>query len=310
MATPNPQAQRNLDNLIHRINGVSTLPHTMLQVIAVTNDPLSNIKDLTQIIQTDPSLAATILKYANSVAHGLTSRITNLQHAIGYLGTSRVRNLAISASVCNIFKRDVTIGPYHRRRLWDHMVAVAVTSRMIAERQNVPNPEDVFLAGLLHDLGIILEDQYYHEPFAELMRNFPQGKSLIQAEQEAFGFDHAVLGAIVAKQWKLPEVVQETILFHHAERYYGYYARTIACVELANVMTSAKGIRSVGIPLPGFSASAIEHLKIGKGDVKILVDEMHEHLAGNEQLFNLVSTPTRDKLASASSGPPGTSDPT
>ena len=79
--------------------------------------------------------------------------------------------------------------------------------------------------------------------------------------------------------------MQETILFHHAERYYGYYARTIACVELANVMVSAKGIRSVGIPLPGFSASALEHLKVGKGDVRSLVDEMHKQIIENKQLF-------------------------
>ncbi len=297
MTIPHHQAQRNLDNLIHRIQGISTLPHTMLQVIAVTNDPLSNIKDLTQIIQTDPALAATVLKYANSVAHGLTSRITSLQHAIGYLGTSRVRNLAISASVCHIFKRDLVVGPYHRRRLWDHMVSVAVTAKMIAEEQNVPNAEDVFLAGLLHDLGIILEDQYHHEAFVQMMEAFPEGKTLVQAEQEAFGFDHAVLGAIVAKQWRLPEVVQETILFHHADRYYGFYAKTIACVELANVMASAKGIRSVGIPLPGFSASALEHLNIGKGDVRRLVEKMNEQLTSNAQLFNLVSASTRQRLA-------------
>ena len=293
------QADRELERLIHRIGEVSTLPHTMLQIVRVTNDPLSSSKDLTRVIETDPALSTRLLKCANSVAHGLTSRIKNLQQAIGYLGFSKVRNLAISASVCEIFKTDYRIGTYNRRNLWDHMVAVAVTAKVIAIRRQVPNPEDVFLAGLLHDLGIILFDQYHHEEFERLMSRYPIGRTLVQAEQMNYGFDHTVLGAYIAQRWRLPESVRMTIRHHHAERYEGNHAQTIACVELANVMCTSKGIGSVGVPLPGMSPSVLDHLRIKKSDIKMLIEDMNKQIDEHAELFELVSNEARQRLTSA-----------
>jgi putative nucleotidyltransferase with HDIG domain len=292
------QADRDLDRLVHRIGEISTLPHTMLQIIRVTNDPLSSSKDLTRVIELDPALSARLLKCANSVAHGLTSRIKSLQQAVGYLGFSKVRNLAISASVCEVFKTDYRIGTYNRRGLWDHMIAVAVTSKVIAIRRNVPNPEDVFLAGLLHDLGIILLDQYHHEEFERAMSRYPIGRTLVQAERMAYGFDHTVLGTYIAERWRLPDSVRLTIRHHHTDRYDGNHAQTIACVELANVMCTSKGIGSVGVPLPGMSSSVLDHLNIETSDVKMLIEDMNEQIDQNSELFDLVTDETRQRLES------------
>jgi putative nucleotidyltransferase with HDIG domain len=283
-----PKSPALLENVLHRIEDLSTLPHSMLQVIRVTNDPLSTAKDLAKVLESDPALCTRLLRCANSVIHGLRARVETVQHAVTLLGFSRVRSLALTATVCNIFQNDFSAGPYSRRHLWDHMIAVAVTAREIAESLRIAAPEEVFIAGLLHDIGILLEDQYLHKAFSHLMANYPTGRTLVQAEEQWFGFDHTLLGATVAMQWNLPELVWKTIRHHHSEQYSGPHAPAIACVELANVMCTAKGLQSVGLPIHRMSTSVLTHLGIGRKDIHPFVERMNHELAAHSELFDLI----------------------
>ena len=284
---PTPQADRNLDKLLSRIDEVSTLPHVMMQVTAVTNNPLSSVEDLSRVVETDPALATRLLRRVNSAKYGLSQRVKDLKKAVGYLGFSEVRNIAVASSVCNIFRKDLKVGPYDRRRLWDHLVSTAVTARIVALLQKLDNPEEAFLAGLLHDLGIILEDQYDHDRFVEMMQNFPADRPLIEVEQKYFGFDHTLLGFRVAQKWNMPESVQHAIRLHHQPEYDGPHAKIIACVELANVMCSLRGVQSLGMVDVKLSPSVQKHLGLDVGQIKTLVGDMNYHLAKHEQLFNL-----------------------
>jgi putative nucleotidyltransferase with HDIG domain len=283
-------AFRELDKLLHRIHEVSTLPMTITRIVEVSQSPLSDVQDLSRVIEADPAIAARVLRYANSVVNGLRHPISTLPQAVSYLGFSQIRNLAVTASVCKIFQQELQVGTYSRRGLWRHMASVAVTARMIAEEKGVFNPDEVFLAGLFHDLGIVLEDQYLHEPFVEMMTNYPKGRTLVQAEQMAFGFDHTILGYCVARRWKLPELVQAAIRHHHDYRYDGIYAQAIACVELANVLCTSKGMNSVGVPLAQMSPSVLTHLKIERNEIRPLIDKMNIRLEENEQLLSLATT--------------------
>ncbi len=172
-------SDRALEKLLREINEISTLPHIVSRVMQAAHNPASSASDLMKIVETDAALSTRVLKCVNSAAYGLRNRITNLQHAISYMGFKQVVNLAVSAAVCDIFQGDTKVGPYSRMGLWRHVVSVAVVSRMIAIRQKMQNFEEAFLAGLLHDIGIILEDQYAHEPFMQMMRDLAPGRSLI-----------------------------------------------------------------------------------------------------------------------------------
>ena len=110
---------------------------------------------------------------------------------------------------------------------------------------------------------------------------------MIELEQETFGFDHTLLGFRVAQKWAMPESVQHAIRLHHQPDYSGPHAKTIACVELANVMCSIKGLRSLGAQDIKLSPCVQRHLGLGAGQIKVLVGDMNYHLAKNEQLFNL-----------------------
>jgi putative nucleotidyltransferase with HDIG domain len=285
------KANRKLTDLLSREKYVSTLPHMVLRVNSVANDPKSSSRELSRVIELDPALASRILRSVNSVAYGLQSRITSLHDAISYLGFRRACNLTISASVCKVFKGQHQIGTYNRLGLWRHMVSVAITARMIALRNGQENFEEAFLAGLMHDLGIILEDQYMHDTFSRMMLSYKEGEPLSDAERRWFGFDHAMLGALVAEQWQLPDIVCETIRRHHDVEHgvEGENGGVIACVQLANVLCTLRGPSSIGMRLVKLSPVALKRLGMSHDDIRVLAEDMETELNAHKELFSLTA---------------------
>ena len=254
----------------------------------VANDPNSGAADLKQVIEGDVALAARILRCVNSSAFGVRVKITNLQQAIAYLGMKQIRNLAVTASVNEMFKKDEALGTYRRSRLWQHLVSVGICARLIAMRRKFSNFEDVFLAGLLHDIGIILEDQHAHEPFACAIRSLSGAKSLAEAERAYLGFDHISLGERVAEAWGFPASARAAIRYHHAaEACRGPEADVVRCVEAGNLICSLKGISSVGVQLVQFSRATLNALSLTRDDIAILAEDLEQELACNASLFQL-----------------------
>ena len=168
---------------MRRITEISTLPYIAVRVMKIANDPDSGVHEIKDVVEADPALSARILRCVNSSAYAMQTKITNLQQAIAYLGVKQICNLVMTASVSSVFQKDVSIGRYNRKQLWRHLVAVGVCARMIARRMRLRHFEDVFLAGLLHDLGIILEDQHVHGSFVEVIRSVGAGKTLVETER-------------------------------------------------------------------------------------------------------------------------------
>jgi putative nucleotidyltransferase with HDIG domain len=277
-----------LDKVLRRIHEVSTLPQIALRVMEVANQPDSRAGDLKRILEADAALSARVLRCVNSSAYALRVRITNLQQAIAYLGLKQIRNLAMTASVAEMFKSKEAIGPYCRAQLWRHLVSVGICARMIAKRLRLANFEDLFLAGLLHDLGIALEDQYLHGPFGEVIRSLRPGDTLIAAEQARLGFDHAVLGQRVAESWGFPEPIRAAIGHHHAAaRYGGPEPEVVRCIDVANLLCTFQGIPSVGMKLVTGSRQVLEALGLSKDDLVVMAGDLERELASHADLFQL-----------------------
>lgn len=278
----------SLDKVVQRITEVSTLPHIAIKVMEVANDPDAGAAELKNVVEADASLSARVLKTVNSSAYALRVAVTSLHQAISLLGFSQVRNLAITASVSESFKKDQTIGSYRRSRLWRHLVSVGLCARLIAARRSMPDFEDAFLAGLLHDFGIILEDQYVHEPFEAMMSSLDTSRPLVDTEQEHLGFDHTTLGARIAESWKFPPVVRATIRLHHmSDNCQDDAAPIVVCVEIANFLCTLKGISSVGEKLVEPPRRAVASLGLTKEDLKVLAVDLDEEMSRHDSLFQL-----------------------
>lgn len=280
----------DIDAVVSRVEQMSSLPQVAAKVIEAASDETCDAADMRHIVESDPALSARVIQCVNSAAFGLQTKISSLQRAISYLGFKQVRNLAVTASVAGIFmKDDQPIGAYNRADLWAHMVSVAVVSRMVAKRCGLSNFEEVFLAGLLHDVGIVLEDQYGHEAFVAMLRGLSPERTLCENERAALGFDHTMLGERVAGQWKFSQDVTDTIRHHHdTANYDGDHLTVVACVDVANLLCSVSERASVGVNLVRPSLASMEAIGLERSDLKVLLKDMEEEIESQEELFGLL----------------------
>ena len=275
------KTQRLIEQFFDRVGEVSTLPSTALRVIEVANSPGFEIADLYDVVQTDPALALRILRTVNSSYYSLRNQVKDLRMGITLLGYKEVRNLALTIYVSQLFKSSAGHGNYRREDLWNHCVSVGATSRFIAKSYADDTAESIYLAGLLHDVGLILEDQHIHQPFCKLLDTLSDQQPTTQTEAELFGFDHTELGYHMAHRWKLPPDIAASIRYHHSpDDYDGEHRRTVCLVSVANYLCSARGITSLGVnntPIPPQHVFA--EIGIGTkelGEIWGQLDEVHE----------------------------------
>ncbi len=277
-----------LDAAARRIHEISTLPHMAVRVMEVAGNPDSGARELKEAMESDAALSARVLRCVNSSAYATRSEITNLQQAIAYLGMRQVRNLAVTASVSRLFKQKETIGDYRREGLWRHLVAVGICGRLLAMRRDFQDFEDVFLAGLMHDIGIIFEDEHLHNEFVDVIQSLPEMESLSQAERQRLGFDHTILAEKVTKSWEFPETVSAAVRYHHdSTRYKGEHLRVVQCVEVADMICELQQITSVGTRFVRLPKAAVEDLSLGKEDIVVLAQDLGRELELNQDLLQM-----------------------
>ncbi|GAB6164506.1 hypothetical protein JCM19992_05060 [Thermostilla marina] len=278
----------DLEAFVRRVHDISTIPQIALQVLKVANDPLSGAADLKEVMETDAALSARILRCVNSSAYAVRTKITNLQQAIAYLGLKQIRNIALTASVAEMFREDLGIEPYSRAGLWKHLVTVGICARLIAMRRKVANFEDAFLAGLLHDIGIILIDQNAPKQFRAVIEHLTPEKTLSEIEREYVGFDHCLVGEELGKAWGFPPNVRAAISHHHgSHNYRGEEIDIVRCVEVANLICTLKGISSVGMKLLRVPAAAFKGLQLTKSDIAVLAEDLENEITQNAALYHL-----------------------
>jgi putative nucleotidyltransferase with HDIG domain len=280
----------SLDTAVRRVHELSTLPQVALQIIRMVQQPLMGAAELTRAIEGDPALCARLLRCVNSAAYGLRFKINTVQRATAYLGFKTVRNLALTNTISDSFRKELRLEGYSRLGLWQHMVSVAVSARMIARRVAVIDFEEVFLAGLLHDLGLILEDQYLHEQFVAVVESLDGTRPLPEVERQVLGFDHTVYGQRVAEIWKFPDTALAAIGYHHTpETYSGPHERVLACVALAELLCTLKGRpemqRAPIAPCP----RVLEILGLDIEGLKVIRDDLDQEFAEHSTLFQVPS---------------------
>ena len=291
MSTVAPLSQPSgpaLADVCKRIREISTLPQVAMRVMEVAGNPDAGAREMKEVMENDVALSARVLRSVNSSAYAVRTRITNLQQAISYLGFKQIRNLAMTASVSRMFQNRKKIGTYSRENLWRHLVAVGICARLLAMRLRLSDFEDIFLAGLLHDCGIVLMDQHAHPSFVAAINALTEGETFPQTERRVFGFDHAMLGGSVAQAWKLPNSIADSIRHHHdASHYRGNYPQMVQCVEVANFLCSLKELTSVGKQLVEFPQATIAAMGLKKEDLVALAQDLDRELEKNQMLSQL-----------------------
>ncbi|HUY90667.1 MAG TPA: HDOD domain-containing protein [Pirellulales bacterium] len=248
-SAPRTDEQRQaLDRLFARIGEVSSLPAAAVRIVNIANDESRGAKDLISAVETDPSLAVRVLRTVNSTFYSIRNRVGDLKTAVSLLGMKEVRNLALTVHVSRMFAAPGDYRTYRREGLWRHLVAVASTSRLIAEVSETVPRDDAYVAGLLHDVGLILLDQHLRRQFKSILDGLERYPSTIAAERAVLPFDHCELGASVARRWNLSASIAAAAGYHHApSRYDGPHRNMVSLVCLANYLCTRSEVSSLGV---------------------------------------------------------------
>lgn len=249
MTTASPQSPETLvKRLFSRISEVSTLPTVAVKIIEVANDPGTGADDLLRVVQFDAALATRIMRTVNSSYYSMQNKVADLKLAITLLGFKEIRNLAMTAYISQLFNKGSGHGTYTREGLWNHLIGVGIVARMISEITHRTAPREAYLAGLLHDLGLILIDQYLNKPFCKVIDALTEETPVCEVERAQLGFDHTELGEYVARQWRLPEHLTASIRYHHSPlEYEGEHRYMAHVVALADFFCNAKGVSPLGV---------------------------------------------------------------
>jgi putative nucleotidyltransferase with HDIG domain len=269
-----------IERLFSRIGEISSMPQAALHIARLAGDYSTNAKELVDAIRKDPTLAMRIMRTVNSSCYALSAKVSNLNQATMLLGFEEIRNLALTSYVAAIFRKTDGYGSYTRRKLWDHLVATAMVSRLVAQVSGKAVAQDAYLAGLLHDVGLILIDQYDHRAFCRILDRLTADSPTWKVEQEMIGFDHAALGAFVAAKWGLSQRVTDAIRYHHkADQYPGEDRQFVAVVALANLFCHVKGIPSAGIRcVETLPAQVFSDLALQRQQVSAIMDQIDKTL--------------------------------
>jgi HD-like signal output (HDOD) protein len=211
-----PQSSVNVKEIIKKVSTIATLPEVTAKIIQTVEDPKSNAASLHKIVSHDPALVTRILKVVNSAFYGLPGQIASIERAIVLLGLNAIKNLAVAASLGQLFKGTRLCEGYSARDLWTHCVAVGVAARDLARNMKVPLADEAFLAGMIHDVGLLVSLQTWPDKLQlACERAKVQGANFCDIERDVLGVDHQQLGAALAESWKFPRSCQMVAGFHH-----------------------------------------------------------------------------------------------
>ncbi len=242
-AAENAAAQAVVQSALGEISHIATLPEVTMKIIKLVEDPTSTAQDLNKVISNDPALGARILKVVNSAFYGLPGQIGSINRAIVLLGLNAVKNIAIAASLAKLFRGGKIAPDFDARDLWSHSIACATGSRLLADKAGLGLPDEAFLAGLIHNLGIMVEIQSRRSQFIEALELMAsEGLTLREAETRAIGANHEQFGAGICKAWKFPPSFMNVTSFHHHPTDLPANTRKLTMlVHLADVIAAHEG---------------------------------------------------------------------
>lgn len=240
-------SSQKINRIIHSLGELPTLPTIYMKLSHLLNAPDPSIKTINNIISEDPAIAAMVLKIVNTAAYSLRNKIGDLQHAIVILGLNEIKNIVLASSIYKIVKEFKSSSAFDMQAFWKHSIGCAIVARVLAETAHLSSPEEVFTAGLLHDIGKLIHAAYFHEEFNAVIADVAEtGSQMSKSEEKILGFDHAQTGGALAEKWGLPRVTINMIAHHHLSYTPGALTREMAAVHIGNTLCIALRLGSGG----------------------------------------------------------------
>lgn len=278
---------KTLEDIVSRVGSLPPLPDTALKLMEVMNDPRSSIEDIVEAVRYDQAVTAEVLKLSNSAYFGVSRKIASLQDAVLSLGILKVLQLVMSVHMNSMLSRAQEGYGLEAGALWRHSVAVGLASSLFAKRIGVEDANLLFTAGLLHDIGKVILNEYVAAEYVEIVRRVSEEKkAFVEVEREVLGFSHEEVGGMIGEKWCLPPVIVRCIRYHHAPGQLEEPDPHVDAVYLANCICLLLGI---GLGEDGLCSRAdervIERCNLHEHDLEVIGAQTLCELQRVEQIF-------------------------
>jgi len=245
------------------------------------------MNDFEEIIKLDPVLITRMLKLVNSPYFGLVKKVDSVSKAVVFMGMKNLRNLVAVEALRDVFHdSDDENKGFSRTNLWYHSATVAILSEMIAKRIFSLEGEDYFLAGIIHDIGLVAEDQVAGDLLRKAFAEYTSSeKSIVEHERETIGTDHCKVGGLLAREWGLPDDVLKAVRFHHDnERKFSPESAT-GIVQLAEYFAGKMKYSVIQGQVAPLSPGLVEHVKKNLDNYKVIIKDLTEEMAKAKELY-------------------------
>jgi len=243
------------------------------RALKLTNDPRSSAVDISRVISYDPAFTARVLRMANSAYYGFARKVTTVSEAIVILGYETLKSVVLALTLQKFYDREVHGYGLEKGDLWKHSVGCALAARLIATQVRYKSIEEAFVAGLLHDVGKVILNQYVRDEIDVIIElSGSQGLSFAEAEKKVLGFDHQDIGSKVAEKWNFNEKIVEAIRCHHRPDRARKDPELTAIVHVADFvcLSLGLGIGSDGMLYP-LKKEALHVLKLDEPEIDNLI---------------------------------------
>lgn len=206
------------NKILSRLNSLDALtspPPLLSEILTLINQDSSSAKKLSEVILKDPNLTARVLRVANSSFYGYRQKVATVNQAVMILGFNAVKCLILSISIYNQVSAQHSSPEDDYIKLWQHFLESATAAQNIALSINYNLTEEAYIAGLLHDFGMLFLQKYYPAESQQVRRLIADGFHILKAEQKVFEMDHQQIGSSIAAKWNLPLKLTEAICDHH-----------------------------------------------------------------------------------------------
>ncbi|MBW2108293.1 MAG: HDOD domain-containing protein [Deltaproteobacteria bacterium] len=279
--------------IFSKIDELPTLPDVVPKVLDAMEGARSNAMQVTEIIARDPALTSKILRVANSAYYGFPQEIADLERAVTLLGFSMVRSLAVSMGVMQSLGSARPSSRFPMEGLWMHSLAVATAIKALARRcDRSEGGEQLFVIGLLHDIGKVVMDQFFADLFEEALEKVEhmEPPRLYVAERAVIGFDHGEVGAMLLKRWMFPETIVNPIGAHHQEGVpRGTDPVDLALLRVSDALPQSVGLGDRGSPsMSDICKDDMQVLGVETKDLESLQALLEEAREGIEAFFSAI----------------------
>lgn len=278
---------------LSRTENLPVLPRVAELVLKLVNSDQATRKQLEEILCADPAVAAKLLRVANTPFYRRGEPATTIERAISVLGITAIKSLVLGIAYCQLDDQSPRSREFNRAGFWQHSVATGIASQLVASKCLPERAEELYLAGLLHDVGLLVLDRFLPVELDAAIGRAKRSKlDLLDVEASMFGWDHAEVGALLVQSWGLDSMLRDAVFYHRRPEASDRHFVTTAIVGLGNLLAHQGGFRGgcTAEPLEP-NSEVLDAIGLGAEELDPILHQLVQEMTLTVHAFAALKTP-------------------